>query len=152
MDITVIAVGRARRGPDRALFDHYLGRLRWRLTLREVEEKRPLGTEALKRSEAELIRRASPDGAVLVALDERGDSLTSRAFAQQIGDWRDSGRAKVAFAIGGADGLDPTLRAQADRVLSLGAMTWPHMLVRALLAEQIYRAEQILSGGPYHRD
>ena len=152
MDITVVAVGRARQGPERALFEHYLGRLRWRLTLKEVEEKRPLRSDALKRSEAEQIRRALPDGAVLVALDERGKSITSRAFAELLGDWRDSGRGKAAFVIGGANGLDPALRRQADLVLNLGAMTWPHMLVRALLAEQIYRAEQILSGGPYHRD
>lgn len=152
MDITIIAVGRARQGPERALFEHYLGRLRWRVTLREVEEKRPLHAEALKRSEADLIRRALPDGAMLVTLDERGKSFGSRAFAECLGEWRDTGRAKLAFVIGGADGLDLALRNQADLVLTLGAMTWPHMLVRALLAEQIYRAEQILSGGPYHRD
>ena len=87
----------------------------------------------------------------LVLLDERGKVETSPAFAERLGTWRDAGRGDLAFVIGGADGIDPSLRAQADHALSFGKMVWPHMLVRVMLAEQLYRAAAILSGGPYHR-
>lgn len=101
--------------------------------------------------EAALLRRALPEGAVICALDERGTVETSPKFAQRIASWRDAGRSDLAFVIGGADGIDPALRADADHLLSFGKMVWPHMLVRVMLAEQLYRAASILSGGPYHR-
>jgi 23S rRNA (pseudouridine1915-N3)-methyltransferase len=88
---------------------------------------------------------------VLVALDERGQMLSSPELAQRIADWRDAGRQDLAFVIGGADGLAPALRDRADLALSFGRLVWPHMLVRVMLAEQIYRAATILSGSPYHR-
>ena len=88
---------------------------------------------------------------MLVTLDERGKLLTSPDFAAQLARWRDGGRQDVAFVIGGADGIDPSLRAKADASISFGAMVWPHMLVRVMLAEQLYRATTILGGGPYHR-
>jgi 23S rRNA (pseudouridine1915-N3)-methyltransferase len=103
------------------------------------------------KAEAALLERALPKGALLCCLDERGKLLSSPAFADQLGDWRDTGRQDVAFVIGGADGIDPSLRARADYALSFGKMVWPHMLVRVMLSEQIYRAANILSGGPYHR-
>ena len=87
----------------------------------------------------------------IVALDERGRTETSDAFARRLAHWRDDGVRTVGFVIGGADGLDETVRKKADFVLSFGALTWPHMLVRAMLAEQIYRAQSILAGHPYHR-
>ena len=149
--LTLIAVGRARRGPEQELFTSYLKRLRPALDLIEVEEKRPLSGAELKTREAELINEKIPDGAYLIALDERGSALSSRAFAEKIGDLRDSGR-DVAFIIGGADGLDESLRARADRLLGFGPQTWPHMLVRVMLAEQVYRAQSIMAGHPYHRD
>ena len=96
--------------------------------------------------------RAIPAGALVVALDERGESLSSRELAGRIGSWRDGGQSDIAFAIGGADGLDPSIRERAGLVLSFGRLTWPHQLARAMLAEQIYRAQQILAGHPYHRD
>jgi 23S rRNA (pseudouridine1915-N3)-methyltransferase len=102
-------------------------------------------------AEAALLRRAVPPGAALVALDERGQMLSSPDLAALIAGWRDAGRGDAAFVIGGADGLDPGLRTAADRVLSLGPMVWPHALARAMLAEQIYRATTILAGTPYHR-
>ena len=151
MRLTIVAVGKARRGAERALFDLYASRLSWGLAVREVEEKKPLSGDALKAREAALIRAALPAGAAVVALDERGRDLKSRALAGRLGAWRDAGR-EVAFVIGGADGLDPGLRAEADLVLALGRLTWPHLMVRAMLAEQIYRAETILAGHPYHRD
>lgn len=113
----------------------------------EVEDKKNAGMGA----EAELLARAVPAGAVLVTLDERGKLISSPEFAAQLARWRDGGRQDVAFVIGGADGIDPALRAKADFSISFGAMVWPHMLVRVMLAEQLYRAANILSGGPYHR-
>ncbi|MBO6519616.1 MAG: 23S rRNA (pseudouridine(1915)-N(3))-methyltransferase RlmH [Rhodospirillales bacterium] len=151
MRLTLIAVGRAKRGPEQELFNSYQKRLNPGLDLIEVEEKRPLSGAELKAREAELIAAKIPDGAFLVALDERGKPLSSRKFAEKLGDLRDGGR-DIAFIIGGADGLDESLRARADMILGFGPQTWPHMLVRAMLAEQVYRGQSILAGHPYHRD
>src|SRR4029079_16926727 len=106
----------------------------------------------LKQREAELILAAVPPAARLVALDERGTPWTSRQFAERLASWRDAGAAALAFAIGGADGLGQAVVDRADAVLSLGPMTWPHLLARSLLLEQLYRAQQILAGHPYHRE
>ncbi len=151
MRIHVVAVGRARAGPEKDLFDHYARRISFPLTLREVEEKRPMTVDRRKAAEAELLLGAAPAGARIVALDEKGRSLASTALAEILGGWRDEGIQDIAFLIGGADGLDETVRRSAALVLSFGTMTWPHMLVRGMLAEQIYRAQTILSGHPYHR-
>ena len=148
----LIAVGRMKAGPERALFDHYAGRLSEPPKLHEVEEKRSLPSDKRKASEASLLLGRVPDGAIVVAMDERGKTVSSVAFAQKIGAWQDEGFRDIAFLIGGADGLDKTVRQKAHLTLSLGDMTWPHMLVRGLLAEQIYRAHAILSGHPYHRE
>jgi 23S rRNA (pseudouridine1915-N3)-methyltransferase len=122
------------------------------VTLVELEEKRRLPAAELKLREAGLILVALPAGARLVALDERGSSWTSRGFADRLASWRDGGASSLAFAIGGADGLGGAVIERADAVLSLGTMTWPHLLARSLLLEQIYRAQQILAGHPYHRE
>jgi 23S rRNA (pseudouridine1915-N3)-methyltransferase len=118
----------------------------------ELEEKRRLPPTELKEREARLILDAAPSGARLVALDERGDTWSSRAFADRLAAWRDGGTAALAFAIGGAEGLGSAVIARADAVMSLGPMTWPHLLARSMLLEQLYRAQQILAGHPYHRD
>ena len=154
MRIVIVAVGRARPGPARALYEDYASRLRPVPELIEVEERRPLPVAALKRREGELIeavlaRRAGRR--FVVALDERGRALASRPFAERLAALRGQGLDEVAFLIGGADGLDDGLRERAGLVLSLGPMTWPHFLVRGLLAEQLYRAQQIAAGHPYHR-
>ncbi len=151
MRLHLIAVGRLRAGPERALVDGYLDRFAKvgrglglpPVALSEVEA-RGGGTEA------EAIARALPDGAALVALDERGALLSSPDLAGRIAGWRDGAR-DVAFAIGGADGLDAGLRDRADLMLSFGPMVWPHALARVMLAEQLYRAASILAGAPYHR-
>ena len=117
-----------------------------------MEEKKKLPPAQLRAREAELILAAVPPGAILVALDERGQSWSSRELAERLAAWRDRGIAALAFAVGGADGLGPAVIERADVVLSLGTMTWPHLLVRSLLLEQLYRAQQILAGHPYHRD
>jgi 23S rRNA (pseudouridine1915-N3)-methyltransferase len=122
------------------------------LAIVEVEEKRRLPPSALPDAEAELILKAVPAGARLVALDAHGMAWTSRQFASHLAGWRDAGAAALAFAIGGAEGLGQRVIARADAVLALGPMTWPHLLVRGMLLEQLYRAQQILAGHPYHRE
>ncbi|QJE73454.1 23S rRNA (pseudouridine(1915)-N(3))-methyltransferase RlmH [Aerophototrophica crusticola] len=151
MRLWLAAVGRARPGPARDLFEEYRGRMSWPLTLKEVETKKRVEGEELKRLEAELLLSAIPDGATLVALDERGKVFPSEEFARKVGTWRDGGVQDLAFVIGGADGLAEEVRRRAALVLAFGPMTWPHMLVRGMLAEQLYRAQQILAGHPYHR-
>lgn len=151
MRIVIAAVGRARTGPEQALVEAYRRRLRWPLEIREVEEKRPTNAAARKRAEAALLRAAIPADAVIAALDERGKCFDSKSFAAQLGRWQDTGHRDIAFLIGGADGLDRDLRAEADIVMALGPMTWPHLLARSMLVEQLYRAECILAGHPYHR-
>lgn len=156
MRVHLCAVGRLRGGPERDLIDEYV--TRFNRTGRalglgpfaevEVEDRKGGGMEA----EGVLLARAVPAGALTVVMDERGRTLTSIEFAEQLGKWRDGGRQDVAFCIGGADGLAPSLRQNADFALSFGAMVWPHMLVRVMLAEQLYRAASILAGSPYHRE
>lgn len=152
MNITLAAVGRMRSGPARDLFDDYVRRLSWRLDVKEVEEKRPLPPEKLKQREAELLLGACPDRARMIALDERGKDLSSADLARLIGGWRDDGDDRIAFVIGGTDGLADDVRRRCDRTIAFGRATWPHMMVRVLLAEQLYRAQQILAGHPYHRE
>ncbi|MDX1422951.1 MAG: 23S rRNA (pseudouridine(1915)-N(3))-methyltransferase RlmH [Kiloniellales bacterium] len=151
MRITLVAVGRAKSDATAALYRDFAKRLRWPLSLREVEERRPLDPATRMEREGERLLAAVPKGARLVALDARGQSLDSAAFGALLGRWQDQGVADLAFAIGGADGLAPAVREGADLVLALGAMTWPHLLVRVMLAEQLYRAQCILDGHPYHR-
>jgi 23S rRNA (pseudouridine1915-N3)-methyltransferase len=151
MRVIVVAVGRARSDPAQTLFDDYTARLPWQVELREVREDGRLAAEQRKAAEGAQLLKAVPRGAVVVALDRRGRALSSEAFAAEIGRWRDGGAKVLAFLIGGPEGLDPAVSARADLVLSLGAMTWPHMMTRAMLAEQLYRAASILAGHPYHR-
>jgi len=156
MRLHICAVGRLRKGPERDLFDDYQTRFDRTgralalgpLSLSEVDDRKGGGMSA----EAGLLNRAIPDGALRCVLDERGKTLTSPDFAEQLASWRDQGQRDLAFVIGGADGLDPDLRRGADFGLSFGAMVWPHMLARVMLAEQLYRAASILAGSPYHRN
>lgn len=151
MKLTIACIGRAGRGPERDLYELYAGRIRWPLTLRELEEKKKLPPAELVRREGELLLGAVPDKAVLVVLDRRGKVVDSEAFAQRLGRWRDDGVADVAFLIGGADGHGEAAKAKAALTLSFGKMTWPHQVVRMLLTEQLYRAATIIAGHPYHR-
>ncbi|HUA53182.1 MAG TPA: 23S rRNA (pseudouridine(1915)-N(3))-methyltransferase RlmH [Candidatus Sulfotelmatobacter sp.] len=151
MRLTVVAVGRTQDKPLAALWARYAERLKPPLALRVVDDKRRAAAGDLKQREARLVIDALPDGARMVALDERGKALDSVGLARQLGRWRDQGARDVAFVIGGADGLDRAVIERADLVLSLGPLTWPHQLVRVMLAEQLYRADTILSGHPYHR-
>ena len=151
MRLTVAAVGRAKGGPEQALWQDYVKRLSRPVQLKEIEVKgNPAAAERQARESAALIA-ALPDGATRVVLDGRGQALSSAAFAARLGRWRDDGVRELGFLIGGADGHAPELLTKADFLLSLGPMTWPHLLARVLLAEQLYRAQSILTGHPYHR-
>ena len=150
MHLFILAVGKGRASPENTLTQNWLSRLPQGGSLVEIDSKHPAGD---KRSldESQRVLRALPDGAALAVLDPRGRDHSSEDLASLIGDWRDGGFNAAAFAIGGADGHAPMLRQQASRVISFGRATWPHMLFRAMLAEQLYRANSILAGHPYHR-
>lgn len=153
MRIHVLAVGSLGRGPEQELIDDYIKRLPWSCEITEFEFKKPGKTADLRKNqEAEKLLGAIPSNAAVIALDERGKSLDSRALAGRLESWANEGRGTVVFIIGGADGLDESVRQRADLVLSFGTLTWPHKLVRVMLAEQIYRACSIQAGHPYHRD
>ena len=155
MRVTIVAVGRLGRSPEAALARDYAERATAAgrslglgpAEVVEVEARKPG-----KAAEAEAIRAALGEGALVVACDERGRAHPSRAFADRLAGWRDAGERRLAFVIGGADGLDPAFVAQARETLAFGPQTWPHALARVMLAEQVYRAVTILAGSPYHRD
>lgn len=168
MDFHILAMGRLKKGPESTLIDDYVTRLGGTsgggksgrpaigtlgpLYVKEAEAKKGLSGDALKAAEADLLRGMRPEGAVTICLDERGKTLSSREFADKLVQFQDNGARHAVFMIGGADGLDKSLRAEADLVLSFGRMTLPHMLARVILAEQLYRAATIAVGHPYHRD
>lgn len=127
----------------------YAGRTRPALSVTEVAEGRGSPVE-IRRREAAALLAALPAGALAVALDMDGEAPDTAAFALRLGRWLESGR-PVFFLIGGAEGLDRSVLDRADSVLSLGRLTWPHMLARVMLAEQIFRARSIAAGHPYHR-
>lgn len=155
MRVTICAMGRLRSGPEKALIEDYLTRFDRTgralglgpASIVELDDRKGGGMAA----EAVLLERAVPTGALICTLDERGRTYDSVEFADQLAQWRDNGRQDLALLIGGADGLHPDLRAKADASLSFGRMVWPHMLVRAMLCEQLYRAASILAKSPYHR-
>lgn len=139
MLLHIVARGRIGRSPEADLVQRYLGRIAWPTRVTELPDKGG---------------RVPPPvpGAITVLLDEKGKALGSMAFAERLGRWRDDGAREIRFLIGAADGFDDEDRAAADLLLSFGVMTWPHMLARAMLAEQLWRATSILAGHPYHRE
>ena len=147
MKVTLAAVGRARDSPVRTLVDDYARRLPWPFTLLEIADA---AGDKRREREGEKLLAAIPEGALIVALDSRGRQLSSEALADWLGRKRDEGCRELALVIGGADGLSPEVIQRAGMILSLGTMTWPHLMVRAMLAEQLYRASTILAGHPYH--
>lgn len=148
MKIKIIAVGRMKTSPLRALCDEYIKRLGWPVKIEEIDSPKA-ATSAI---EAPLILKHIPENAFVVALDERGQSYSSPEFAEKLSRWRDQAPGnEIILLIGGADGFDKTVRDKAKILLSFGKQTWPHMMVRVMLLEQIYRAQQILAGHPYHR-
>ncbi|MBR0695463.1 23S rRNA (pseudouridine(1915)-N(3))-methyltransferase RlmH [Bradyrhizobium lablabi] len=159
MHLVVICIGRLKQGPERELAERYrerfddIGRkLGFRgLDVHEIAESRARDAHTRMAEEAASIAALFPEKHVFVALDERGKSLDSASFAQQLGRWRDEGIANTVFTIGGADGLSPELQRNANLRIAFGSATWPHQMVRVMLLEQIYRAATILAGHPYHR-
>jgi 23S rRNA (pseudouridine1915-N3)-methyltransferase len=147
--LLLAAVGKLGHGPEAELFGRYRERLRPPLRMIEVAEARGTPVER-KRREAAGLLAAVPPAAFVVALDAKGELHDSETFTALLTRWRESGR-PLAFVIGGADGLDARVTGRADHLMSLGRMTWPHMLVRVMLAEQLYRARAIAAGHPYHR-
>ena len=150
MRIVIAAVGRARQGPFKELCDDYAGRLTWPVTFKEIQADKSRSAAARKKQEATRLSGAVPKSALTVALDAGGEALSSEALARRLEDWN-ARSTDLAFLIGGPDGLEASLRKGADHVLSLGSMTWPHLMARVMLVEQLYRASCILSGHPYHR-
>lgn len=153
MHIILAAIGKLKKNsPEYELMNSYLKRLKWSFEVKEYEEKRALSGEALKNAEADLLLSGIPEKAKLVVLDEHGDTLSSREFAGKIRTWQNNGSDTIAFLIGGADGHGNKVKQRANLTLSFGRMTLPHFLMRVVLTEQIYRAQTILDGHPYHRD
>jgi 23S rRNA (pseudouridine1915-N3)-methyltransferase len=159
MRLVVAAIGRLKDGAERELAERYRKRAEQsgrRIGFRdtevvEIRESRAQETGKRVAEEAAALASAIPDKAVVIVLDERGESLDSAALATRLGRWRDDGRPAAVFVIGGDDGLAPAFRDKANLKLAFGAATWPHQLVRIMLLEQIYRAISMLSGHPYHR-
>jgi 23S rRNA (pseudouridine1915-N3)-methyltransferase len=151
MRVRLIAIGRIKQGLEAGLIEDYLRRMRWQVSIQEIDIRKGLAGPALQAEETRRLLEAASKGSCIVALDERGTLPTSKEFAEKLGRLRDAGR-EVCFLIGGADGHTDELRKKADWVLSLSKLTFPHMLARAVLVEQLYRAEQILAGHPYHRE
>jgi len=159
MRITLLCVGRASAAPEQEICDAYLRRASsagkqlgfTEIGIAIVETARAVTTALRMEEEAKRLVKHIPAAAYLMALDERGHSFTSKDFASRIAGLRDSGQRDLVLAVGGPDGLAPEFRGGADALLALGSQTWPHLLVRAMMAEQIYRAVSILGGHPYHR-
>lgn len=139
MLLHIVARGKIGRSSEAELVDRYLSRISWPTKVTELPDRGGAAPPA-------------PANSVTIALDERGEALVSTAFARRVETWRDSGKREARFLIGAADGHDESDRAEADMLLSFGAATWPHLLVRAMLAEQLFRATSILANHPYHRE
>jgi 23S rRNA (pseudouridine1915-N3)-methyltransferase len=159
MKLIVHAVGRLKAGPERELAERYFDRLAKSgpavglefSGVTEIAESRAQTATERRREEGQRLQTQLQPGTALVLLDERGKNLPSEELAGRVGLLRDGGRKAMLEAIGGADGHDASLRDQAELVVSFGALTWPHQLVRVMLAEQLYRVTTILAGHPYHR-
>lgn len=151
MKLLLAAVGHLKSGPEKTLCDQYQQRLTWPFAVKEVVCKKSLSGEALKQAEADLLLQVIPVDSAVIALDERGESLTSQQFAKMIAQFQENSTKTLTFTIGGADGLSAKMRDRSSRLISFGQLTWPHMLVRVMLIEQLYRSQQILANHPYHR-
>lgn len=149
--IDIIAVGRLRKGPLFELAEEYIKRTKWPVNVSEIESNLK-DTHAAFLDEAKQIRARIDDRAFVIVLDERGNGLRSLDFAKTLQNFQDSGEKHIQFIIGGADGLSDDIKDRANMLLSFGQQTWPHLLARVMLLEQIYRAQQILAGHPYHRE
>jgi 23S rRNA (pseudouridine1915-N3)-methyltransferase len=159
MRLHILAVGNARGQVEAPLVDEFVGRAQnmgrrmgfTAVTVTEVGVSKARETEKRMAEEAERLAARVPDGAHVICLDAKGKGMTSEDFAEMLGAMRDAGTKDFVFVIGGPDGLGTLPKIKSGRSLAFGPQTWPHMLVRAMLAEQVYRAITILAGHPYHR-
>ena len=148
MNIEIIAIGKCREGVYLSLLDKYTRRMQWKVSILEIDAGRK--ATALQQENL-LLSKLNSKSNIIVVLDEIGTSISSEDFAIKFRNWQNTGSDNISFLIGGADGLSDNIRKKANFLLSFGKQTWPHMLVRVMLLEQIYRAQQILAGHPYHR-
>ncbi len=153
MRITILSIGKFENSPHKAVYENYLKRLKWKVDLRELElrNSQNLSVEKIKESEGELILKALRPNSKLILLDEKGKQFASRDFAKLISNYALNGDSDLTFVIGGADGLSTELLKKNHLKISFGLMTLPHLMVRSVLVEQLYRAQTIISGHPYHR-
>lgn len=151
MRILITAVGRLKPGPICDLIQEYLKRITTPIQIKEIDIRDPLPTLSRQRKESQALLNLIPEGAILIALDEHGKNISSSDLSALMEHYKQRGAHTVAFAIGGADGHHPNLLSKADHTIAFGAATWPHMLVRSMLIEQLYRSQQIDKGHPYHK-
>jgi 23S rRNA (pseudouridine1915-N3)-methyltransferase len=151
MKTTILAIGKLR-GPEAEACAEYQKRLKGDVVIREMAASRNLPPAETARAEAVLLLKAVPPKSFVVLLDERGKDMSSREMAAKIKGWQEQGIANLVFLIGGADGVTDEVRQRANFTLGFGRLTWPHRLARVMLLEQLYRAQQINAGHPYHRD
>ena len=154
MRISIISIGKFENSPHKAVFEHYIKRLRWKIDLLELDLKKSnnLSSDKIKEGEGALILKAWRKGSRLIALDEHGKQYDSRSFSKLITDAATYGDSDLTFVIGGSDGIAQAILEKATLKISLGKMVFPHLMVRSMLAEQLYRAQTIAQGHPYHRD
>ena len=154
MRITLISLGKFKKNSvHRALFEEYADRLQWMFDLKELAVKSPSANVSTRQEqEAALIMEALPTESIVFALDERGGDISSSTFSKLLEKHINAGNSHVTFIIGGADGLHESVREKAKHLMAFGKTTWPHMMVRGMLAEQLYRAQQTLKGHPYHKE
>ena len=146
MKATIIAIGKCKKNsPEADIINEYIKRSGWQLTIKEKDN-------STQKDEAEFLQSSIPHGAKVIVLDERGENLKSTELAAKIADWQLTGTSEICFLIGGADGHLQSTRDRADLILAFGRLTMPHMLMRAVLTEQIYRIQTIIAGHPYHRE
>ena len=146
MKATIIAIGKCKKNsPEMEIISEYIKRSQWQISIKEKDNSNP-------KDEADFLLSSIPPKSKVIVLDEKGINISSKELAQIIQDWQSTGTSEICFLIGGADGHLPSVRQRADLLLSFGKLTLPHMLIRAVLSEQIYRIQTIISGHPYHRE
>ncbi|MBA4118520.1 MAG: 23S rRNA (pseudouridine(1915)-N(3))-methyltransferase RlmH [Candidatus Puniceispirillum sp.] len=152
MQIKIRAIGRMKAGPLEDLIAEYAKRMRGEIMIEDYEAKKKGAPAQVQEEEVGWLLKGIAQDAFMIALDERGKAMTSPGFAKVLDEVRALGKRELVFIIGGADGLTEAVRSRANLLLSFGTMVWPHKLVRVMLMEQLYRAQQIAAGHPYHRD
>lgn len=154
MKISIISIGKFENSPHKQVFETYIKRLKWKVELKELDLKNSqnFSVPKIKEGEGALILKALKPSSKLIVLDEDGKQFSSVAFAKMISDFAVAGDSDLSFAIGGSDGLSEEVLKKSNLKISFGKMTFPHLMVRAILAEQLYRAQSIIAGHPYHRE